>query len=61
MVYGCLFLFDFQIESEANLQQLNQAIDSLENKVTLKNRKQVTATKDLLLRLRETHLLLQQL
>lgn len=42
------FPYDFQIESEANLQQLNQAIDSLENKVTLKNRKQVTATKDLL-------------
>ena len=55
------FPYDFQIESEANLQQLNQAIDSLENKVTLKNRKQVTATKDLLFTVEETHLLLQQL
>ena len=39
------FPYDFQIESEANLQQLNQAIDSLENKVTLK-----TGNKSLLLK-----------
>ena len=40
------FPYDFQIESEANLQQLNQAIDSLENKVTLKK----TGNKSLLLK-----------
>jgi putative ABC transport system permease protein len=40
--------YDFQIESEADSQQLNSTIDGLEGKVTLKNRHQVTTTKNLL-------------
>ena len=47
------FPYDFQIESEANLQQLNQAIDSLENKVTLKTGNKSLLLKTYFLRLRK--------